>query len=206
MAFIKSQLRQVHLFYKEELGRVILVTGGIFLGAILVSFGVGCFAGDFAKNLILWFTQAIAQTGIIDEMGNLSVLPLFWHNLQAMALSTCYGFIPFISLPILSLLFNAALLGIAAAFYVQSGFSLALYLAGILPHGIFELPALVISLSCGILLCRKITDFVRHNTKNSVVPVLQNILRVFVCHMLPLLAAAALMEAYVTPLVMALFM
>ena len=37
-------------------------------------------------------------------------------------------------------------------------------------------------------------------------PLMLNLLRVFIMHILPLLAAAAIMEVYVTPHVMALFM
>ena len=78
------------------------------------------------------------------------------------------------------------------------------YLAGILPHGIFELPALVIALALGVSLCSHVTDFVRHNQKGVMVPLMLQTLRVLLLRVLPLLIVAAVMEAYVTPLVLAL--
>jgi stage II sporulation protein M len=95
-------------------------------------------------------------------------------------------------------------LGLLAAFYLQNDISLWYYLAGILPHGIFELPALVIALALGVSLCSHVTDFVRHNQKGVMVPLMLQTLRVLLLRVLPLLIVAAVMEAYVTPLVLAL--
>ena len=80
------------------------------------------------------------------------------------------------------------------------------YLGGILPHGIFELPALVISLACGIYLCSRINQYVRKNTRGMMAPTLKNIVRVLTLTVLPLLAVAAAVEAYVTPAVMQFFL
>ena len=124
----------------------------------------------------------------------------------ALVLSVLYGFIPFIYLPALSLGVNALLLGLFAAYFLNNGISILAYLGGILPHGIFELPALVISLACGIYLCSRINQYVRKNTKGMMVPTLKNIVRVLALTVLPLLAAAAAVEAYVTPAVMQFFL
>ena len=80
------------------------------------------------------------------------------------------------------------------------------YFAGIVPHGIFELPALILALSSGIYLCRKVTDYVRHNEKGVMGPLMKDLLRLFVMHIIPLLVAAAMMEAYVTPQLLKLFL
>ena len=134
-----------------------------------------------------------------------SVPALLWNNLRAMVLSVLYGFIPFIYLPALSLGVNALLLGLFAAYFLNNGISILAYLGGILPHGIFELPALVISLACGIYLC-SINQYVRKNTRGIMAPTLKNIVRVLALTVLPLLAAAAAVEAYVTPAVMQFFL
>ena len=129
-----------------------------------------------------------------------------WNNLRAMVLSVLYGFIPFIYLPALSLGVNALLLGLFAAYFLNNGISMLAYLGGILPHGIFELPALVISLACGIYLCSRINQYVRKNTRGIMAPTLKNIVRVLALTVLPLLAVAAAVEAYVTPAVMQFFL
>ena len=86
------------------------------------------------------------------------------------------------------------------------GISLLAYFAGIVPHGIFELPALILALGSGIYLCRKVTDYVRHNEKGVMGPLMKDLLRLFVMHIIPLLVAAAMMEAYVTPQLLKLFL
>ena len=52
------------------------------------------------------------------------------------------------------------------------------FFAAIIPHGIFEFPALIISIALGLHLCRVINDYVRHNTKGAVKDCLHGILRV----------------------------
>ena len=84
---------------------------------------------------------------------------------------------------------------------------MVLYLAGILPHGIFELPALVIAAACGVCLCRNMGRLVTSSPKRvPMVELLSDLLRVLLFWSLPMTVAAAFPEAYVTPLVMALFM
>ena len=84
---------------------------------------------------------------------------------------------------------------------------MVLYLAGILPHGIFELPALLISAACGVCLCRNMSRLVTSSPKRvPMVELLSDLLRVMLLIVLPMTVAAAFIEAYVTPLVMSLFM
>ena len=101
---------------------------------------------------------------------------------------------------------NALILGVLAAYYVSNGTSLLIYFAGVLPHGVFELSALLITFALGLLLCRRITQYIRKNTKGMMKPLLCNIARSFVMHVVPLLVVAAAVETYITPAVLALFM
>ena len=82
----------------------------------------------------------------------------------------------------------------------------AMVLAGLVPHGIFEVPALLLSLAAGLCLCRNINRYIRCNEKGMMKPLLLDLLRVVGLLVVPLLALAAVMEAYVTPLAMQLFM
>lgn len=94
-----------------------------------------------------------------------------------------------------------------AAWYHSSGIPMSIYFAGILPHGIFELPALIIASACGVCLCRNMCRLVTSSPKRaSMVELLSDLLRVLLLLILPLTVAAAFIEAYVTPVIMALFM
>ena len=69
-----------------------------------------------------------------------------------------------------------------------------------------ELPALVLSLAAGLCLCQNINHYIRKNEKGVMKPLMLNLLRVICLLVLPLLVVAAVMECYVTPQVMQLFM
>ena len=176
------------------------------VGEILLGFAVSLLLPDLADQLFLQFAQQMAELGIMDTTGRVDVLALFGNNVRATVFSIAYGFIPFIYLPALSIGINSLLLGLFAGVYVNNGISLLAYFAGIVPHGIFELPALILALSSGIYLCRKVTDYVRHNEKGVMGPLMKDLLRLFAMHIIPLLVAAAVIEAYVTPQLLKLFL
>ncbi len=134
------------------------------------------------------------------------MLALFGNNVRATVFSIAYGFIPFIYLPALSIGINSpccwgCLPGVRQQRHLPAG-----VFCGHRPHGIFELPALILALSSGIYLCRKVTDYVRHNEKGVMGPLMKDLLRLFVMHIIPLLMAAAVIEAYVTPQLLKLFL
>lgn len=203
---MKEHFTKLRQFYRGELSYHLFIATVAFCVIILLTFILGLVRPSIAAGAIQAFANMIKNAGVVDDEGAFSALGIFGNNIRAFVLTACYGFIPFVFLPVVSLALNGAILGLFAAFYVNNGQSLLVYLAGILPHGIFELPAMVLAMSCGLYLCRVITDYVRFNRKGTVKPALANIARVLVLNVLPLTAVAAVIEAYVTPLIMALFM
>ena len=83
--------------------------------------------------------------------------------------------------------------------------SMLYYLAAIVPHGIFELPALVLSIALGLYLCKAVNHYIRHNTNGTVVAAVMNIWRVFLLRAVPLFVVASVVESYVTPWIISLF-
>ena len=203
---MKEQLMKLRQFYRDELSYHLFIATVAFCVMIVLSFILGMVRPSIASGAIQYFANMIKDAGLVDDKGAFSALGIFGNNIRAFVVTACYGFIPFVFLPVVSLALNGAILGLFAAFYVNNGQSLLVYLAGILPHGIFELPALVLAMSCGLYLCRVITDYVRFNRKGTVKPALANIARVLVLNVLPLTAIAAVIEANVTPLILAHFM
>ena len=206
MEWLKKQHRALWQFYRETFGEALLMTAAAFLIICLLGFGVSLFNKSIPELVLNYFTQMVRDGNIITDDGTIHFGALLSNNLRAAAISVLYGFIPFIYLTALAVGVNALVLGILAAYYVNSGTSLLIYFAGILPHGIFELLALLIAFALGLLLCRRTTQYVRKNTKGMMKPLLCNIARSFVMHVLPLLVIAAVAETYITPAVLALFM
>ncbi len=203
---MKEQFTKLRQFYRGELSYHLFIATVAFCVMIVLSFILGMVRPSIASGAIQYFANMIKDAGLVDDNGAFSALGIFGNNIRAFVVTACYGFLPFLFLPALSLALNGAILGLFAAFYVNNGQSLLVYLAGILPHGVFELPALVLAMSCGLYLCRVITDYVRFNRKGTVKAAVLNIARVLVLNVLPLTAIAAVIEANVTPLILAHFM
>lgn len=206
MDWLKKQHHALWQFYRETFGEALLMTTAAFLIICLLGFGVSLFNKSIPEFVVNYFTQMVRDGNIVTDDGTIHFGALLVNNLRAAAISVLYGFIPFLYLTALAVGMNALILGVLAAYYVNSGTSLLIYFAGILPHGVFELSALLIAFALGLLLCRRITQYVRKNTKGMMKPLLCNIARSFVMHVLPLLVMAAVVETYITPAVLALFM
>ena len=207
MNWLKEQAILLRDFLKGDFRRTL---GGCVLGmllAVVLGVGIGLLFPQRAYDAVSAFMDQIADSGVIDEAGEMSVFALLLNNWRAMLVSAAYGFVPFLFLPLLSLMVNGALMGLLAALMVSDGASLLAFLAGIVPHGIFEIPALLLSIACGVYLCRNMCRVVVSSPDRiPLLELLEDLLRVIVLVIAPLTAAAAFVECYVTPLVMGIFM
>jgi stage II sporulation protein M len=82
---------------------------------------------------------------------------------------------------------------------VHKDHSAAFVAAAILPHGVFEIPAFILSGALGILLAQSLiaewyngADTAEDAKKFS---------RIFIIYVIPLVAIAAFIEAFITPLI-----
>ena len=147
---------------------------------------------------------------ITDESGKISALGLFKNNVMAMFLVSLLGILPFIFASAFSLMVNIIIIcitmtgGIAlGAFDVWGAFLL------IAPHGIFEIPALLVSSGLDIILCHYVSSKLISHGENP--PLASNLLaleflRTLILVVVPLLLMASVAEAYLTPALFSLFM
>lgn len=201
MNWLKEQNRRTSQLVRGDFSSQLWMTAVAFAALVVLGFILGFVLEDFAAQFVSYFTNSIADSGVMDEDGTIHLLPLLYNNLRAAAFTILYGFIPFIFLPALSLGINALLIGAFAAYYLANGMSMLYFFAGIIPHGIFEFPALIISIALGLYLCQAVNDYTRHNTKGSVKACLIGIARVYCLRALPLFTVASLIECYITPLI-----
>lgn len=207
MSWLKEQMARLREFLRGDFRRVLL--GCVFgmLGAVLLGVVIGILFPAQAAQVLANFMAQIADSGVISEEGEMSVFALLMNNWRAMLISAAYGFIPFLFLPLISLVINGGMLGLLAAVFQAEGGSLAAYFAGILPHGIFELPALIFSIACGVALCGNMCRLVTSSPRRiPMAELLEDLLRVIVLVVAPLTVGAAFIECYVTPVVMGFFM
>lgn len=155
-------------------------------------------------------------------------LTLFYHNSRASAIAIAAGWVPFLFLPIFDPLFNGGVLGLLVSVTKHQGLDVPrLVLTKILPHGVFELTAVLYSTSLGLYLSgamrkralaawRKkrgqrqgqppvapnLTNFLETYPERSAEPesLTRNVFRSFVLVVLPLLLIAAFIEGFITPI------
>lgn len=207
MSWLREQSSLLGEFMRSDFRRYLFWCAVGLTAAFALGLGAAALRPDLAETALDAFARQVEQAGVLDEEGGMSVFGLLMNNWRAMLLSAVYGFIPFLFLPVISLLTNGALLGIMASFYLTRRMSMLLFLAGILPHGVFELPALVLSIACGAYLCVNMCRLVTSSPRRiPMVELLGDLLRVLVLLVAPMTVAAAFIECYVTPVVMGLFL
>ncbi len=187
--------------YGEEVRRAAIVAPIL----VLAGFAAAWLFPQLTGHVTEFLEQAIESAGLSSaaETKN-AATAIFANNLTAAFSAILWGLVPFAYLAALPLGFNFFLLGVMGAYYVQSGVGLGAYLVGILPHGIFELPALVFFCAAGLYLCSRVTARVRGDKKVRILQTLSEVSTLFLYVVLPLLAVSALVETYVTPRLLAL--
>jgi len=126
---------------------------------------------------------------------------IFLNNLRATATIFVLGMATFGVLGILAYLVNAGLIGAVLSLFAYLGVSpWLLFSSGILPHGIFELPALMLS---GAAVLRMAVTLVTPQAGKSMgelfIELIADWVKVFLGVVVPLLLVAAVIETYVTP-------
>ena len=206
MNFVKKQAVLAWKFYREQLLRLHLGCMLAFLAVCALSAVVlGLFA-EQAQAIVESFMAEVQQSGLVDENGSISLAALFGNNLQATLTATVMGFVPFVFLPVFSLALNGAVIGAVLALSGMMGLQLwQMIFLGLLPHGIFEIPAIMLGVAMGLYLCRQMNGTLRKRPGTpKIEAVLPHLCRVAVFGVVPLLAAAAVIETFVTPLLLGL--
>jgi stage II sporulation protein M len=179
----------------------------IALFAIGVAFGLADpfdIAGPLFDEI-----QGLLGTGQTEGLGGLLapfsfIMFIFIFIKNVITLLFSFGFAPvFCIVPVITLVLNGWLVG-AAVLVISEQESLGYVLAGLLPHGVIELPALFIgeaaALSMAVVL---ITALFKKEKRGLVLPGLKQNLK-YLAIAVGLMLPAAAIETFVTPLVIGL--
>ena len=172
--------------------------GGYIYVAMNAHKVVGAFkTGDLAGLLN-------AGTGIPLSSIGISFPIILGHNLRAVVVILLLGLFSFGVLGTLVFLLNTGVIGLVLALLGALGKSPAtLFLYGILPHGLFEIPALILSsaavLYIGIAL---VTPRSQRTLGEVLIEAIADWTKVGVGLVLPLLIIAAIVETWITPVLL----
>ncbi len=205
MRFIKEQFIMSASFIRKKLVKPYITVFAIFLLFSVAVYLLMLAFPDVSKQLFEYIGEIFESSGVLDENGNISAFLLFLNNARAGFIGMVWGFIPFIFFPVFAVFINGAIMGVTfGAYSVFSEVSpLALLAAGILPHGIFELTAIFLCWAMGLGICLQLTKKIfGAKTDVSFSYYIKRCLGVYIFFVIPLLVAAAVVESYVTPVIM----
>ncbi len=199
--------------YRDELPRllrenraaiaatVLTLLGGLLLGIwFAAQHPLPLEAADAFKLNVGTFKQQLAVPGY-DFLPKLSAPSIFMHNVRALLLAGLLGMFSFGALALILLLAPVGLVGFFAQALTPFGYDPVTFLAAfILPHGVLELPAAILATAFSLRLGASIIAPPAGMTAGeNLLRALADLLKIFVFVVLPLLLAAAWVEANVTP-------
>lgn len=196
----------------RELRKPLLIVVGLGLIAGLVSYfwvvmNVPTYI-ELSPERINEFRTFIADNlNNIDSLGERLPAPvLFLHNTRTTVIFLLLGLISFGTLGLTLFIGNIALVGgVMGAAYLVGYSPLLAFGAGILPHGIFELTAIFIATAAVLKVgAQLVTPQPDKGLGEILLIALADWLRVFVGIVVPFLAIAAVIEIYLTPVLIKL--
>lgn len=211
----KGQARSVSEWYRTE----IPMTLRQLRQPLMIVFGLAVVAGIASYIWVVTNVPAYItltperviefRTFIADNLTNLDTLGerlpapiLFYHNARTTVVFLLLGLVSFGTLGLTLFIGNIALVGGVLGAAQLVGYSpLLAFVAGILPHGIFELSAIILATAAMLRVGAQLVTPQSDKSLGEILLLsLADWFRVFVGIVLPLLAIAALVEIYITPL------
>lgn len=208
---LSQQLKALGKWYKQDvfltlrrMAPAFLITFLIGVAAVLASYYYininmqGMVPSEQSINEII---QSANDFLVKGDTASISSGLLFWHNLRAELVILLLGIFSFGVLSLLAFIGNFALIGGVLGLLPAVGLSpLLVFVSGILPHGILELPSIILlSASTLHLGLRMVTPDGDRSIGETMIITIAQVVQVLVAICIPLLIAAALIEANITP-------
>lgn len=183
--FFRSKIE--HSFeYLKKSKKFILISFLVFLIFSFIGFFIN-FPEEVSLYFLNYFEELIKET---SQLGTFELILFLLSNNMSASFFGLFSGVFFGVFPFFGALLNGFVLGFASNLsVVENGF---FSLFSLLPHGVFELPALFISLGLGLKLG---WVFLKNFFKGDILKrELKNSFEVFIFIVLPLLALAAIIE------------
>ena len=216
--YFKGKSNSVWDWYRQEVQkafRQLWFPAGVLLFLAVVTFWAGfqwtittvpelmdLTSPDSVQKLSEQFEQSTTMVGFGQ---NFSAPYIFTHNVRAVGLILMAGLVSFSVLGMLVYLVNLSTVGALLGVFQLLGYSpVMLAVNGLLPHGIFEVPALILAsaamLRIGVVL---VTPQIGRSMGEVVLELLADWTKIVIGLVIPMLLIAAVIEAYVTPALLA---
>jgi stage II sporulation protein M len=182
--------------YIYSLKKYILAAAGIFFFMLIIGAIVSELNPASSGYLLEMMRQAFSMITSLDPFSRM--IEIFKNNVRnsllALVLGTGLGIVPFIVAAA-----NGLVLGMLTDFVSRQQGALFV-LAAIVPHGIIEVPMVLISVGIGFRLGHVVYMFL-NGVKTDIKQEMMQGIWFYVRWVVPLLFVAAFIESYVTPLI-----
>ena len=135
---LKYQISGLKDSWRNGLSNEVFRAAIAFPVLVVLAFILCMVSPALREGLLSYVFAAMDGTGALNDDGTLSALAIFSNNLRATVSIMAYGLIPFIQLPALALGVNAMVIGVLGAWYVTEGYSIAAFLAALLPRDFLQ--------------------------------------------------------------------
>jgi uncharacterized membrane protein SpoIIM required for sporulation len=183
---------------------VVIIVVAVWLGSLQVNI----FSSALEKNNPAQMNANLQSLVSNWPLFSISpVIAIWWQNVRAMLLSIVLGVFSFGILGVMPAIATFGIMGFLLNVISQNGISIWVYLLGfILPHGVLEIPAVIIAGAAVLQMGAILATPTPGRTIGEVwLETLADWSKVMVGAVIPLLFVAAAIEAWVTPHVALLF-
>jgi uncharacterized membrane protein SpoIIM required for sporulation/ABC-type transport system involved in multi-copper enzyme maturation permease subunit len=196
----------------SSLQRLIIPTGWMSLLLVVITYlgavefkNLGISAGTIGFDRLNAIDgQILGQLSQLGFFSATNVLTIWWHNMRAVSIAVMLGSFTLGVVGVLVLLLPMGLIGFFTGAASMAGLSpMAVLAAFTMPHGLLEIPAIILS---GAAILRIGASFVSSSQGQSIGEGLASSLadwaKITLAVVLPLFFGAAILEVFISPLVM----
>lgn len=181
--------------YLYSLRFYILFSLCVFIGAIFLGWVAAKILPEESQEIMEQLQKTLEPISKISPFGQ--CFYIFLNNTTSAIFTILLG-VFFGVFPFLSVFSNGEVIGMLA-FLLSDTISPLRFLAGILPHGIFEIPVLIMAGAMGMKIGRLMIEKIFSKKNIDIKKELSQSFNFFFRFLFPLLAAAALIEVFITP-------
>jgi stage II sporulation protein M len=182
-----------------------------YASRLATTFALCCFLFGFSLGMGYLLGDSMPSSSMNDILGTfpdlskMSLLELFAfiaaNNVFKSLLFMGAGILGGV-LPLFFVIFNGFFIGWVAYNY-GTIFGIGYIVTGLVPHGVIEIPMIILAMSMGMSLGYTLLNTLRG--EGNLMDEIKSALGLFITRIAPLLVAAAVIEVTITPLIMLLF-
>ena len=196
-------------FFRQRFFKIFIFTAILFILTAVLAHVYFINNPEKAETVFSKMGEALRKKIPFHLKGLSKALAIFANNTFVSLLAFLLGFIPFLFIPGGVVIGNGIGMGIVSTMSAMMGLNSLFVIISILPHGIIELPAFLYSASMGIYMAVEIFKRVIFSEpeyiKKPFAPIIRQSFITFVTVITPLLFLAALIETFITPILMRFF-